>query len=509
VTQATVEFQLGTESVTSVLDINLDTETILTGDIGGVVAAGTVARLVAPARLIANLHVRGTLRNDPHGVVDANGFDIHTHDGGVVDLQGIEKTAWVRWGDTPVGWQVGDRLAVAPTKQTFNASGVMTGVFTATEVTWTGSWATMTGPANSPNVLLTDGRTALPEVINLSQTFTIENADRIMLHESTVPNVHTFKWIRVLNAGKSEADAGELGHYPIHFHMLGDTCRGSVIEGVVVEGGKHHAFVPHASHGITFKGCVAYNTTEEAYWWDPDADGEVVNSSHDIAYLDCLAVRVLPKVGSSHHRLDAFHLGQGNNNRCIGCVAVGVLGGSTSAGFHWPEGQGAVWEFDNNVAHNNKTSGIFVWQNSDLPHVITDFTAYRIGKVGVNHGAYRNSYRYTGISLTETGDDAFMVHALPRIGIPLTFEDIATDNGLLIRIHNVANMTNPVIYRRAMFTDVKVQETPDGKQVPGWHRFEDCGLVPADFDLTLIHPDSLIQIVESDVVVHTWDGAWS
>lgn len=169
---------------------------------------------------------------------------------------------------------------------------------------------------------------------------------------------------------------------------------------------------------------------------------------------------------------------------------------------------GSVWEFDRNLAHNNKTSGIFVWQNSDLPHVISDFTAYRVGKQGIEHGAYRNSYRYAGISLTETGN-ALMNHALPRVGIPLTFEDITTDGGLFIRVHNVENMGNPVIYRRDTFTRVVIKETPDPKQVPGWHRFEDCGLTPTDFDLAFIHPDSIVEIVEGGNVVHRWAGAWN
>jgi hypothetical protein len=500
VSQATVSFSLGAESVTVPLDINLQTETIITGDFGGVVPAGTVARLRGNVRLIDNLHVRGTLLCDPTGV-DLDGqnlYDIHTHDG-TLNLQGVQKSAWVNWGDTPTGWQVGDRLAVAPTAA---------GVYAPSETTWQGTWSATIRPATSSDLTLADGSIARPEVVNLAQTVTLRNLKRVMVHEASAPNPQTFKWIRVLNSG----EAGVLGMYPIHFHMIGDHARGSVLEGVVVEGGKNHAFVPHASHGITFTQCVAYNIVDHAYWWDPPPDvpgpRPTINDSHDIFYDRCLAGLLNSgPVPDGIQRLSGFYLTHGAGNRAIGCVAFGVLGGISSSGFVWPETGSSVWEFRDCLAHNNKKDGIFTWQNSPNIHLIEDFTAYRCGKAGIEHGAYRNPYQYRGAVLTDNGV-ALLIHALSKLEPPsMLFEDMITNGVLEITKHRQTS-TLPSIYRRGTFTQVRFRETDDGGNNPGTHWFEDCGLVPAQFDLAGILPGSVIEIFEGGALVHRWAGGW-
>ena len=481
-------------------------ETILTGDIGGLVAAGTVARLRGNCRLTADLHVRGKLVADPTGV-DLDGqnlFDIHTHDGGVLELIGTEKSAWVHWGDTPVGWNVGDRLAVAPTA---------VGIYVPSETTWQGSWVTTVRPPDSSDVTLVDGSVARPEVVNLSQSLAIRNVTRIMLHESTVPNVHTLKWLKVLNSGKS----GELAFYPIHFHLLGDTCRGSVLEGVVVEGGKNHAFVPHASHGITFTHCVAYNNLGgDVFWWDPPLNNNQPdpNETHDAFYDRCLVLGATGPANPTSIRLTAFNLGRGVGNRCEGSVAAGVTMPGTVAltmsGFSWPEAGVGTWIFRDCVAHNNKYDGIFTWQNTILDHVIEDFVGYRNGRAGIEHGAYLNFYTYRNIGLTQNGQWAFINHALSwpvASGQPtkhLIIEDVRTNGPLLIGSHNQTS-DRSTIYRRCTFTGVTYNETN-----PRWSLsvFEDCGLGPTDFTLTLIRPESIIQIYNGGMLTHQWAGGW-
>lgn len=502
---ATVEFLLGGESVIVPLDIDLSAgETIITGDFGGVVPAGTVARLRGNVRLIDNLHVRGTLLCDPTGV-DLDGqnlFDIHTHDG-TLNLVGVEKTAWCRWGDSPVGWQVGDRLGVAPTK---------TGVYVPSETTWQGSWAATTRPANSPDVTLIDGSIARPEVANLSQTVTLRNLKRIMVHEASAPNPQTFKWIRVLNSGET----GVLGMYPIHFHMIGEHARGSIHEGVVVEGGKNHAFVPHASHGITYRGCVAYKTISDVYWWDrppPGTSGaaNLVNDSHDTDWDHCLTLWVLSTPGQQENRLTGFMLGQGDRNRCVDSTSSCVQGGGQAGGFHWPESGEGVWISERLTSHNNKSNGLFVWQNgSTVGHNIIDFTTYRTGKHGVQHGAYRNTYKYHNLTISGCVEEAMKMNALasPNPGDVLLVENVQTDRPVLIAAHNQTS-PNPIVYRNCTFTSVVVREHPaDGQG--GYQRFEDCGLVPADFDLAGVKPDSIFEIVENGVVLHRWQsGVWT
>lgn len=496
----TETFAVGNEQVTAALEVELPSgETVLTGAIGGLIPIGTTARLRGNCRLTADLHVRGTLVCDESGVdLDGQGlYDIHTHDG-TLDLAGVEKTAWCRWGETPVGWQIGDRLAVAPTA---------VGVYVPSETTWQGSWTATTRPANSPDVTLVDGSIAKPEVVNLSQTVTLRNLKRVMVHEASGPNPQTLKWIRVADSGET----GVLGHYPIHFHMLGDNSRGSVLEGVVVEGGKNHAFVPHASHGITYTGCVAYNITDDAYWWDrPPIETDLTNDSHDIAWDDCLALWVKPVPGEAGSRLVAFMLGQGDGNRCVGSVAVCVQGKNSAAGFQWPERGEGVWLFDGCVAHNNKAMGIFVWQNGSRLHLLENFTVYRVGENGIQHGAYRNTYHYRNVTISETVKESMRVNALasPNPDDLLIFDDVVTDKPLLVAGHNQTS-PNPVLYRNCSFPRVLMREHPaDG--LGGYHRFENCGLTPADFDMSGVKPDSIIELVEAGIVAHRWElGVWT
>lgn len=498
-----VEFTLGAESVTVPLDIQTGDETILTGDIGGLIAAGTTARLRGNCRLVADLHVRGTLLCDESGV-DLDGqnlFDIHTHDG-TLNLVGTEKTAWARWGDVVAGWQIGDRLAVAPTKA---------GVYIPTEITWQGSWTATPRPANSLDRTLVDGSVAKPEVANLSQTVTLRNLKRIMLHEATAPNQQTLKWIKVLDCG----EAGVLGMYPVHFHQLYDNSRGSVVEGVVVEGGRNHAFVPHGSHGISFPNCVAYNTTGVAFWWDRPIPSQspphTGNDSDDIAWDDCLSMWSKPStMAGENGGLAGFWLGAGKNVSCVGSVAtcVPVSGNDQRAGFTWPENANRIpWDFRNCVGHNLGDNAIFVWQNDDDPHFVEDFVAYNCGDTGIAHGAYVNQYRYSRLVLDNVGF-AVKQNAKTRHNQPdfLIFEDIITNGGLRVAHHNSDHMS-PNFFRRCGFTHVVyLGETSNGS----YNRYEDCGLVPADFDMTGAAAVTIAEIYEGGVLMHRWQsGVWS
>lgn len=478
-------------------------ETILTGDIGGLVPAGTTARIVGNINLTADLIVEGLLTGVDTFHCQGNGHSIFFQNGGRADLHGKVKGKWGEWGSGDIrsadttGWQTGDRLAVAPTKA---------GVFAASELVWS-NW-TATRPVNSPDFVQVDGTVAKPEVLNLGQSIVFENLARgFHFHDSA--GIQLLSDVKFLNCGT----AGVLGNYPCHFHMLGDASRGSLLERVVVEGGRNHAFVPHGSHGIDFIDCAAYNTINDAFWWDPPANTNQPspNDSSDILYDHPLVLGVTGPPIPASARLTGFFLGKGATGiRCINGAAVGVVGGNESSGFEWPESAHGNWEFRDCVAHNNKTFGIFAWQNSSQLHVIEDFHAYRNGVAGIEHGAYGNFYLYRNIFLTDN-PIAFIAHAVTRdhIDFPdrrLIFEDMLTDGSLLVTKHNTSGVT-PTFHRRCTFTAVVYNETNAGKS--SYNIFEDCGLVPADFTFTLIQPASIIEIKEAGVLTYRRPGAWS
>jgi hypothetical protein len=270
----------------------------------------------------------------------------------------------------------------------------------------------------------------------------------------------------------------ELAKYPLHWHHAGEGSRGTVVEGVVVKNSTNRAFVPHASHGITFRDTIAKNIDGDAYWWDPPPDGDESNNSNDITYDHALADGVTPSAISSTHRLSAFRLGSGSGNTVIDSVAMNVVGGKDSSGFQWPEHAAGprAWRFENNAAHHNSANGIFVWQNRKFIHIIDGYRGYANGNSDIDHGAYKNIYDYRNVTV-----DHVEIHALGwsvtggtigtvetsehRLdGSPVTFSGVAV--GRLI-VDNAGGFPGHYVFTSTelSFNDVTVNSAVPGTQV--------------------------------------------
>jgi hypothetical protein len=338
------------------------------------------------------------------------------------------------------------------------------------------------------------------EVANLTRSVVIRNAARLMMHGADRPVKHLIRHIGFVDCGVAD----KLGFYPIHFHLNGSNTRGSLVEGVVVEGGRNHAFVPHGSHGITFRDCAAVRTLSDAYWWDPPA-GDSANNSNDTMYDHCLALGVTaPPSGAGHHRLSGFHLGSGANgsNTARGCAAAGISGGADASGFFWPEKAGAVWNFADCIAHNNQAHGIFVWQNTDSYHLIDRFIGYGNRTVDIAHGAYRNRYDYRRLTV-----GSVEVKAVSKDG---DTGQRWTDSviGRFISGHHNPDQAalQPTLIERCRIGGVVYAEE-GGASVS---RFVDCALTPASFALNQVHRDTVIEIYEGGNLTHRWAaGSWS
>lgn len=231
---------------------------------------------------------------------------------------------------------------------------------------------------------------------NVKRDINFNDMRRIMFHEGAGKS--TLRYFAINNSGTSA-----LGDYSLHFHMNGNTTRGTLVEGVAVVGSKHHAFVPHASHGITFRDTIAKNTKCEPYWWDqPDFQStSQVNNSTDIVYDHALADGVSNCPGDNRGwRLAAFELGAGKGNVVRNSVARNIKPSHAKdcSGFHWPElsdKQPSSWTFSNNATYGSSCNGIFVWQNDNETHIINGF-----GGDGIDHGAYVNRYDYRNVDVS-------------------------------------------------------------------------------------------------------------
>ncbi len=477
----------------------------ISGNYSGTIPTGTTAQIVGNVNLTGDLIVEGTLTGIDTFTVAGNGFQILVQNGGVVTLAGKVKKGWTPWGGDTTGWVTGDRLGVAPTK---------VGVYVPTVITWQGSWAATVRPVNSPDVTLVDGSIAKPEVANLTRSIKFINLRRLHFHEGA--GVQSLKHLAVVDSGTT----GVLGDYPLHFHLNGEASRGSIVEAVVVEGGKNHAFVPHASYGVSFVDCVAYNTKDDPYWWDRPLDNNhTANNTNDNLYDHCLALGVSASNSQNAIRLTGFLLLAGSDNRCVDSVAAAVSGGTQSSGFHWPEHSGAnvggaVWQFDDCVSHNNNALGLFNWQNDHLySHPFNRFDSYRNGRGGIISGAYRNDSRFRQITSTADGPGpvspnraALWSFAKSEREDAILFEDYLTDGQLVIAHAPITVIRGDVVARRATWTNVLVQ----AGTTPISYRFEDCGLLPADFTITSLGAGSVLRILEGGVEIHRWQsGVWS
>ncbi len=261
---------------------------------------------------------------------------------GLLDAVGTPKVAWNRTGDDST-WSASDELIVTPV-----AKGDYTG------------FKAFTKGSAVPTV---DNRFTA-EVLNLTRNVKIEGTPGGRSHVNFhVERPQTVQYVELTHMGprKPGVDAepgGHVGRYPFHFHHGGDATRGSLVEGVVVHQSGNRAFVPHASHGITFRNCIAYDVELTAYWWDlPPESLNYSNNTNDGVWEGCVSAYI------KGYGVFGFMLGAGENNVCRDSVAVGVQGGSGAAGFRWPDKgnkmQG-VWDFHDNLAHNCKQNGMSV-----------------------------------------------------------------------------------------------------------------------------------------------------
>lgn len=393
---------------------------------------------------------------------------------GVLDVVGTRKAAWNRRGASPT-WSSDDELVVAP---------VEPGDFEPKPFT----------PGDA--VPAFEGRRA--EVLNLTRNVRIEGTPQGRAHvfiRSTRPQRIEYAALRYLGPRRpeGEATASVLGRYGLHFHHCHAGSEGSIVRGVVVRDGGAHAFVPHMSHGITMRDCIAYEVFDEAYWWDPH------DRTDDLLIDRCVAAGVHFDPEFRGFRLAGFFLGLGRRVRLQRCVAFAVHGARNAAGYVWPEAPSGLWRFRDNLAHNNDAAGIFVWQNVREPHRIQGFTAYHNGVAGIIHGAYSNSYHYRDLDLRdqEIGIELIAAGRPDLHGRPQSWRDVEAQR-LLVTSHGLPG-DSPVLFLRSSFPRGVTIADADGD--PGALDFVRCDLEPEDFDVAAMNAGTVVRIQNDDTAV--------
>lgn len=548
--------------------VTISTSTTVTGI---VVNAGGELRF-DPGRSVivtstANVEIYGKLTIHPltttHtlrfvGINEANfvggGMDVLASDvglwvmgDGVLDIAGATKTAWTRAAGSiaqnatqivlesaPVGWRVGDEISIAPTEHPSVGSAFYSGFDLRTIVAINGATITLNGGTSYAHPAVTNpfnGAIYGAEVLNFTRTARIEgtgdggpllanNGRSHIFIRSTQPQAISYLAIRHMGPRKVDGQYTLFvtGRYGLHFHHSLDGSRGSLVEGVVIRDTGSHAFVCHASHGCTFQDTISYNTFENAYWWDEppcsNCPESAVNNSNDISIDHAVAALVRNHPSFRGNKLTGFELGQGNGLTITHSVAVGVQGNTDASGFGWSSHADSVWIFENNIAHNNKIKGFFIWQNNPHDHIVSDSVIYH-NETGIDHGAYGNAYQYLDIDLFGNGNvDVRSRASGTRITRPDSyghvFEHVRMTGTFLISEHN-ADYAAPTLVKHCVLGGIRVSE--QAKSEPGQYDFVNCVKVDgsdieaSDFTIIFAWPSSLYRVQNADGTAYQLTGA--
>ncbi len=303
---------------------------------------------------------------------------------------------------TPVDWKQNDSISIVPTQAPSVGDDFVEGFddkkLSANVTTSSLTLSSSTAKAH-PKINSTWGA----EIINLERPIRIEGKPNqrahIFIKSSKIQTIRdvAFKWLgprKDINADGIKEFV--LGRYGLHFHHCEDGSRGSIVENCVMRHTGSHCFVPHGSHGITFKKNISYDGTETPFWWD------LGHETHDNLYDSNLvafpkyvsgAIAFPFEEGNPTFAVSAFELGMGDGNIASNNIAIATYGDPHTGGaYNWESDNEGVWGFKNNLSHNC-VGGLRVWQNTTKNHVIENFTAYNCLE-GIFHGAYANSYRY-------------------------------------------------------------------------------------------------------------------
>ena len=482
---------------------------------------------------------------------DMDTIDHHLNPGlmvmdGTVELVGAAKTGWTRTthamltGATTCtvvdasGWRIGDEIVIMPTELT-SVSNHWAHFDRRTLTNVVGNvltFAATTFPHPS-NTSPLHGVVLYPEVINLTrnvkisgdfepgsgnvlgQTRTNGRAQVMFMggsgspSEPATPTPSILKYVEALHLGprkiQVKADGTPeppftnlfLGRYGLHWHKMYDGSFGTVVEGCSLHDLGSRAYVPHGSHGITFTDCVAWSCFEQGWWWDsPDTvpDPTMENESNDIMIDRCFVGRVRNDGTVTGILNSGFFLAGGVRTTIKNCCVSAIDGGTTTAGYMWPEGLGAqerdVWVFHDNDVHNLRNFGSRVWQNNGEFHNIDRFRSWNNHQYGLNQGAYRTSYNWHDIELW--GNRLFDL--LLNSNSAGTRRQLIADS-YMQTIHvshaKLPLQAKTLLLRISGITSVVLNEGNGIADNPTQVDFVDCGLTPAHFTIGDLGMDPL------------------
>jgi hypothetical protein len=181
---------------------------------------------------------------------------------------------------TPVtGWRVGDQVIVTGSvhkrsEDTYRGHPDRLSTEARRIVEIDGARLTLDRPLDHVHFGTGDYRS---EVANLSRNVVVESADPKGVRGHTMYHRHSagsISYAEFRHLGKE----GVLGRYPVHFHLVGDTMRGSYVQGASVWDSHNRWVTVHGTNYMLVRDCVGYQSIGHGFFLE---DGSEVYNVFD------------------------------------------------------------------------------------------------------------------------------------------------------------------------------------------------------------------------------------
>jgi RNA polymerase sigma factor (sigma-70 family) len=202
----------------------------------------------------------------------------------------------VTLAEPPVGWRLGDRVILTATTRQHKPSGTFrpsvrdrTQTEERTVKGIDGTKLTLDRPLAYAHQ---GGGSYRGEVANLSRNVVVESADPQRARGHTMYHRHSagsISYAELRHLGKE----GVLGRYSLHYHLAGDTMRGSSVIGASIWDSDNRWLTIHGTNYLVVRDCVGYQSKGHGFFLE---DGtEVYNVlDHNLA-VQAYTARPLPQ----------------------------------------------------------------------------------------------------------------------------------------------------------------------------------------------------------------------
>lgn len=222
------------------------------------------------ARIRLHLAVGMDKKDGPAMVCCDGRMDLH---GAPMNRTWLDLAKNANAGDTSVvlpeavtGWRVGDEVLLTGAKRSYASTRRDNPEASSTETRRIAKIDGLTLHLDKPLAQehLGEGEFRC-EIANLSRNVVVESADPKGGRGHTMYHRHcagAISYARFAHLGQE----GMLGRYPIHFHLVGDTMRGSSVIGVAIVDSHNRWVTIHGTHFLVVRDCVGYQSVGHGFF---------------------------------------------------------------------------------------------------------------------------------------------------------------------------------------------------------------------------------------------------